>query len=154
MKTSARTSAKEPILCYVDGAWAYFTTQSLQKQWGDDFDDAPYEHNAGEPYSPSFFHYCDERGSVKNPSDWNKDGTPKWEIIKVGWDGNFCPPCEWAMNGNSKWSVMDINKKCVPWLQRARWHKEKEIKIWAGTTLSKFKKLIREAGGSVYVEEK
>ena len=48
---------KEPILCYVKGPWAYFTTQPLKKQWGDDWDDAPYEHNAGEPYGPGYFHY-------------------------------------------------------------------------------------------------
>jgi hypothetical protein len=146
--------SKEPILCYIDGSWAYFTTQSLSKQWGDDWDDAPYEHNAEIPYTPSFFHYSDERGSVKNPRDWNEDGTPRWEILKVAWEGNFCPPCEWAVAGNSNWSVRNINKKCIPWLQRAAWKKEPEIKIWAGTTLSKFKKLIRKGGGSVYVEEK
>lgn len=30
--------------------YAYFTPVSLNEQWGDDWDDAPYEHNAGEPY--------------------------------------------------------------------------------------------------------
>jgi hypothetical protein len=145
---------KDPILCYIDGPWAYFTTQSLSKQWGDDWDDAPYEHNAGDPYDPSFLHYCDDGGSVKNPRDWNEDGTPKWEIVKVAWDGDLVTPDAWMMVPNTTWSVLNINKKCVPWLQRAGWHKEKEIKIWAGTTLSQFKKLIREAGGSVYVEEK
>ena len=29
---------------------AYFTPVSLDEQWGDDWDDAPYEHNAGIPY--------------------------------------------------------------------------------------------------------
>jgi hypothetical protein len=140
---------KEPILCYVDEHWAYFTTQSLQKQWGDDWDDKPYEHNAGDPYAPNCFHYSDERGSVKNPQDWNKDGTPKWEIIKVAWDGYFSPPCEGHLN--STWSVKDINHKCIPWLSRPY---DKPLNIWAGTSLSKFKKLIREGGGSVYEEEK
>jgi hypothetical protein len=31
------------ILCYIDDDYAYFTEQSLDKQWGDDWNDAPYE---------------------------------------------------------------------------------------------------------------
>ena len=52
-------------LCYVEGNIAYFTTQDLDKQWGDDWDDAPYEHNAGLPYLPSVYYYADGR-SQKN----------------------------------------------------------------------------------------
>ena len=38
---------KEPVLCYIDQhKRAYFTTQALSKQWGDDWNDAPYEQNA------------------------------------------------------------------------------------------------------------
>ena len=37
-------------LCYIDGAWAYFTTQALADVIGDDWNDAPYECNAGAPY--------------------------------------------------------------------------------------------------------
>lgn len=33
-------------LCYVDDGFAYFTTKPLTEQWGDDWNDAPYEHNA------------------------------------------------------------------------------------------------------------
>jgi len=63
-------------LCYVDLPWVYFTTQDLDKQWGDDWDDAPYEHNAEEPYSPGKYYFAD--GRVENkPEDWNEDGTPK-----------------------------------------------------------------------------
>lgn len=136
---------KEPILCYIKEPWAYFTTQSLQKQWGDDWDDRPYEYNAGPPYSPMVIHYCDERGEVKDPRDWNADGTPKWEIIKIAWDGYFETPCTYLLN--SSWSVKDINNKCVPWLITAS---DPKLKIWAGTKLSKFKKLIRKYGGNVY----
>lgn len=42
-------------LCYIDDngysnqGVAYFT-DNLENQWGDDWDDAPYEHNAESPY--------------------------------------------------------------------------------------------------------
>ena len=77
------------------------------------------------------------------------NGNPRWEIIKVGWDGDFSNPSD-GIKGS--WSVRDINSKCIPWLRNE--YVSKQIQIWAGTTLSKFKKLIREGGGSVYVEEK
>lgn len=57
------------ILCYVDEFnTAYFTTQSLDKQTGDDWDEAPFQSNAGEPYT-------------------SPDG--EWEIYKVKFEGNF-----------------------------------------------------------------
>ena len=37
-------------LCYVSNGVLYFTNKELSEQWGDDWNDHPYEHNAGEPY--------------------------------------------------------------------------------------------------------
>jgi len=42
-------SNQKSALCYVSGPWAYFTTQALNKQWGDDWDDAPYEQMREDP---------------------------------------------------------------------------------------------------------
>ena len=36
-------------LCYVEGNKAWFTN-NFEKQWGDDWNDSPYECNAGYPY--------------------------------------------------------------------------------------------------------
>jgi hypothetical protein len=82
-------------LCYVDDCWAYFTTQELSKQIGDDWDDAPYEHNAGSPYEPY------------------RDGET-WQILKVAFDGAFTLPCDGYTN--TPWSVTQINDGIVPWL--------------------------------------
>lgn len=126
----------EPILCYVDAPWAYFTTQDLSDQWGDDWDDAPYEHNAGEPYE---YHANDKA-----------DGKEPWEIIRVAYDGPFDAPC--VGHNNSPYSVEMINSKAVAWL--VNWQKDKSISILAGTTLSDFCKLIKDGGGNVYMEAK
>ena len=40
---------EEYKLCYVDGNKAWFTN-NFEKQWGDDWNDRPYEYNAGLPY--------------------------------------------------------------------------------------------------------
>ena len=118
----------KPVLCYVDGNWAYFTTQSLDEQWGDDWDDVPYEHNAEPPYGP-----------------WNDVDT--WEIIKIAWEGPFESPC--ANTTNSPWSVKDINSKKVAWLIPI--YKNQNCRpIHAGVSLDEFCQLITKAGGEVY----
>jgi hypothetical protein len=120
----------EPILCYVDECWAYFTTAPLDEQWGDDWNDAPYEHNAGTPY---------EREPYK--------------ISKVAFDFEFYGmerPCDSHLN--SPYSVEQINAGAIAWLRTPSYF-EKQVIISAGTTLSDFKRLIKEAGGKVYIED-
>ena len=124
---------KEPVLCYVSGPWAYFTTQPLNEQWGDDWNDAPYEHNAGKPYE-----------------HWEDSGKKPWEIVVVAWSGSFATPCEDFPN--SPYSVEAINKKAIPWLRPDVWGEQHGISIFAGTPLSEFIAKVKEAGGKVYVE--
>ena len=112
-------------LCYVEGNFAYFTTQELDKQWGDDWDDAPYEHNAGTPYEPN------------NPAE-------KWEILKVAFDGDMQTPDCGTINSN--WSVEQINRKLTPWL--VTW--DKKVAIFAGADLDTFAQGVAAAGGRVY----
>lgn len=125
----------EPKLCYIDGAWAYFTTQELSEQWGDDWDDAPYEHNAETPYG---YHELDR-----------KAGKAPWTITKVAWDGDFETPCE-GLN-NSPWTVQQINAGAIAWLRTSRYRSGPIVVIPAGTTLVDFCKLVEQGGGTVYL---
>lgn len=123
---------KEPVLCYVDDNFAYFTTQKLEHQCGDDWDDVPYEHNAEPPYE-----------------DWENaiDGKePRWTITKVAFESDLSEAKGYMIN--SKWSVESINRKNTPWLKDD--YKNSGVVIWAGTTLSEFDRLISESGGAVY----
>ena len=161
-----------PVLCYVDGAFAYFTTRPLAEQWGDDWDDAPYEHNAETPYGPCWHNEPKHRNNpdakrgwrpgTQTPyaagemcqcdsckRDWNDDGTPKFEIVKVAWDGDFETP-DYG-HCNSPWSVEQINASAVAWLRTSRYSNGKPVVILAGTTLERFCELIREGGGAVYL---
>lgn len=123
----------EPILCYVSGHFAYFTTQALDMQWGDDWNDAPYEHNAGIPY------------------DWQEDDEePRWDIIVLMWVGDFATPDEYHIN--SPYSVEMINRGDVAWLRPEKWVTGGRP-IPAGTTISEFKKRIKEVGGCIWVQE-
>lgn len=125
-------------LCYVEDRFAYFTTQDLDKQWGDDWDDAPYEHNAGTPY------YYGKHEEVK--------GEAPWEIIHVAYSAPLETPAQKA-GGNSYYSVEQINAGAVAWLASGEWA-EKQVVIMAGVTLPEFIKKVREAGGEIYMSER
>src|SRR5690606_28896146 len=104
----------------------------LDQQWGDDWDDAPYEHNAGDPY------------------DWvDSLKTPRYEIIRIYFNAPMLTPADKAWGGNSNYSVEQINAGQVAWL--APEHAPKEAKpIYAGVSIAEFKRLIWLSGGDIY----
>lgn len=120
-------------LCYVDEPWVYFTTQDISKQWGDDWNDAPYDCNAGVPYA------------------WKEgDNVQRYWIRKIAIDGDYETPSTYERNNN--WSVELINQGRIPWLATDRFNRNKEvIKIFAGTTLADFNTLCKKAGWQIYV---
>lgn len=119
----------EFFLCYVKGNFAWFTSLSVEDQWGDDWDDAPYEHNAGDPYS--------------------EEGT---KHRKVAFDGPLYQPNEGPRQRSL--SVEDVNSGDYPWLIERHWSQPRVdgVRIDAGTNLSEFIDLVGEAGGTVYTE--
>lgn len=125
----------EPVLCLVKGERAWFTTRALDRQWGDDWDDAPYEHNAGSPYTPS---WMDER-----------DGAAPWEVVTVYVETDLEQPNEW--HRNSPYSVDAINGRATPWLQSGKYAQSRNVQLWAGTPLRAFVIAIEETGGHVYM---
>lgn len=142
-------------LCYVKDQWAYFTTQELDKQWGDDWNDAPYEHNAGTPYKPVWHR---EAKHVKDGklcmcesclADW--DGiVPRWEIKCVAFEGPFTQPYEGHFN--SPWTVEQINRGAVAWLRSDNYTQHTKVNVMAGCTYDEFIKAVKLGGGKVYAE--
>ena len=124
-------------LCYVcpRTKFAYFTSIPLTKQWGDDWDDAPYEHNAGDPYDS---HYS-RRGSKEKV---------KHDIVTVAWTAEYRTPNDGHVN--SPWSVQAINAGSVAWLIPDPW-REGLTPIPAGTELADFVRIIEASGGEVYI---
>ena len=113
-------------LCYVRGPWAWFTTQPVTEQWGDDWNDAPYEHNAGSPY----------KGDT-------------WKIKKIAWEGPFEEPCDGHQNSPYSVKVINAGRK-TPWLRPDPWTENPSAGIWAGASLPKFIEAMTRAGGQVY----
>jgi hypothetical protein len=127
--------AKESRLCFVKDNFAYFTTQPLADQRGDDWDDAPYESNAGYPYKWNVM------------QNFNK---PKWAIYRVAYTGQFITPSEFIRDGQV--SVETINSGAVAWLKYHDYTDTPlQINIYAGTTLNNFIKMILAGDGMVYL---
>ena len=123
---------KEYYLCYVDGNKAWFT-DNWEHIWGDDWNDAPYEYNAGNPYK----HYYENGKEIpiglkelyyELPNEW----------VKL--------PCDFGLN--SPYSVEMINKGAVAWIVG------NNFIIPAKTEYKKFIKIIEENDGIIYIPRK
>ena len=113
-------------LCYVTGDRAWFTSRAITDQWGDDWNDAPYWCNAGDPYG-----YGDHN---------KKRGDAPWKLLFVGWRGEFTTPEERGINC----SVQLINAEEMAWLRD-----NTNAAIAAGASLADFVKFIKHGGGEV-----
>lgn len=118
-------------LCMVkDNTWAYFASVSPMEINGDDWNDAPHDCNASEPY----------------PREGQR-------VVKVAFES----PYEMA---GTQWDRLwpdlcadSINRGDAPWLYDPGYgdtYPEPKSTIMAGVSLQKFRKLVREAGGQVY----
>lgn len=129
---------KQYKLCYVDGQKAWFT-DNFEKQWGDDWDDKPYECNAGEPYD------CWLEQIPNKPPIYEKQYKSHQIKFKTLYfetnDWSEQKPCDMG-----RFSVEDINKGTVAWV-----HTDK-FNILAGTEIEEFIKIIKENGGKIYME--
>ena len=97
--------------------YLYFT-DNLEKQWGDDWDDAPYDCNAGYPYDietdviviPICIEYFKLQHMVEVEDNWNdlKTTCPLYDNVEIRF------PCDGFTN--SPYSIDMINTGAIPWL--------------------------------------
>lgn len=99
----------------------YLGADDCTDYWGDDWNDAPYEHNAGEVYQRYVRGYAEFAFSSKY---------------------SICEAC----NGyfNSPFSKEDMKNRKVPCLTISI---EPEIKIYFGDNIDEISKQIKEFGG-------
>lgn len=81
----------------------WFTVADMREQWGDDWDDAPYEEDAGEPYDS----YVDENGTCNcyNIYTLTVELPINRDMLKM--------PCDYA---NHSLSACEINSGRAAWL--------------------------------------
>ena len=125
-------------LCYIDGNKAWFTN-NLEKQWGDDWNDVPYEHNAGEPYD--YWNELLEDNEDIFKRKWKHHEIKHKVLYFETEDCNEKKPCDMGT-----FSVEDINKKVIAWLHTDKYD------IYAGTIYEVFIKVIKDNGGKIFIE--
>lgn len=131
-------------LCYITGNKAYFTS-NFEKQWGDDWNDRPYEHNAGEPYK---YDYSQPEQGIENGVGIYPEIKQKIIYFEVPCISYL--PCDG--HTNSPYSVEDINHNRCPWLTLS--DKNKQYYIFAGTSYTEFVKQIEKLDGTIYTAKK
>lgn len=129
---------KEYRLCYVDGQKAWFT-DNFEKQWGDDWNDRPYECNAGEPYENWSELIEDNEDIFKRKYKHHQIKLKTLYFETNDWSER--KPCDMG-----RFSVEEINKGTIAWV-----HTDK-FNILAGTEIEEFIKIIKENGGKIYME--
>lgn len=134
-ESGGRTVAPVHRLCYVDEPWAWFTSRPVEDQWGDDWNDAPYEHNAGNPYQ--WMPYMADRG------------VEPYTLVRLAFSGDYETPSTWATN--SRYSVQRINQGVIAWLAPSGYRSDtRHPGVFAGATVEEFIDFIRSTDGEVY----
>lgn len=131
-------------LCYVENGIAYFTTAELGDQTGDDWEDKPYQHNAGPPYEwrPSMLEW---RLGADLPH-----GISYYQLACCRFTGPFLEPKDFY----ESWiSVDEINQYRIPWVKTNEFV-DNAISIYAGTTPLDFYKAIHDVGGQLWISSK
>ena len=124
-------SEQDYKLCYIDGNKAYFT-DNFKRQRGDDWNDAPYEHNAEPPYD---HYYEDGQEYPINLAELYFEIPRYWNYL----------PCDYFTN--SPYSVEAINKGAIAWI-----HTD-DFNIQAGTSLKEFIDTLKKHGGKIFLEQ-
>ena len=118
-----------PKLCYIDkyASVAYFTTQEVTAQWGDDWDD-PLD-NSSAPYD-----------------DFSNRVDPKWLVLRVIYDPQDFESAH-ERTYNTSETVQSINKGNIPWLTYSASRPTKESKVFfAGMTIFEFTHILGTLG--------
>lgn len=132
---------KEFKLCYIEDTNKAWFTDCFEHQWGDDWNDKPYECNAGTPYD----HWSEL--IEDNPHIWKR----VWKHNPINHKVLYFETEDWSQrtpSDDGEYSVEEINKGRIAWLSTDNYN------IFAGTTYNDFIQIIEENGGTVYVPRK
>lgn len=116
--------------------FAYFTSCSINDQWGDDWDDSPYQDNAGEPYDD-----IHDNSIFESISKYTVSYQNDYDVLRVRFviKSYFC---KFALDF-ANLSVIDINKGAAAWIfEPGNSNQLKSIAIYGGCTAEEFIKNI------------
>ena len=132
---------EEYYLCYVKDGKCWFT-DNWKEQWGDDWNDEPYECNAGEPYDDYSVLIKDSEEPFKKVYE-HKPINHKICIVDF--------PDRWVYEPKTDgaYSVEQINKS-IETRNKIPWLKGEGIEIYPKTTYRDFLSKVKAANGVVY----
>lgn len=112
----------------------------LKSNGGDDWNDRPYECNAGEPYD-SWSELIEDNEDIFKRKYKHHSIKHKILYFEV-YDWTDQRPCD-----KGEYSVEDINKQAVAWVHT------NEFNILAGTTYENFIDIIEKHRGKIYLQK-
>lgn len=137
-------------LCYVEDGRAFFVAAEPGRVYGDYWDSAPYEMNAGYPYG------------ILRPSGPPED--IKGDALRVlAFDpANVLTPEQMFGYNHSTFTVNDINQNAVPWLTEVAWtsayhdlvrgqENPEQMTLDAGSSMVEFMEFMTAIGSTVFV---
>ena len=142
-------------LCFVrtlDGDNAhvlFFTPFDARNVTGDDWDDAPYEHNASEPYYAKLGSYKDVHSKKETTVVMEDVGDKMVKVLIYGYEtATLVSPCSYALNSN--YSVEDINRGVVPWIT-AKWSENKTVREEVIMANATYAEVVEKLSNVVYL---
>lgn len=120
--------------------YAYFTPIDLDKQCGDDWDDSPYDCNAGCPYDDVIDKTTETENGIKVISEYHEITIIQVPFKVKSWNTRF--PKDWGYN--SPFCVDDINRGAVAWIYDFNYTNNKSVCIYAGINPIEFVKKLKE----------
>lgn len=113
---------------WLEGKTHYmFFTDDLNKQWGDDWDDAPYEHNAGWPYDFDTNIICVPFSIIySHILRGNEEDILSVDDVFKNFK-NCVLKCPSSYNINSPFSVDMINGGAIPWIWLGKYDARKLV---------------------------
>ena len=112
----------------------------MKSNGGDDWDDRPYECNAGYPYN-SWSELIEDNEDI-----WKR----KWKGHPIKHKTLYFDIDDWSEKkpcDMGSFSVEDINKQAIAWIHTDNFN------IFAGTTYENFIDIIEHNGGKIYLEK-
>ncbi len=117
-------------LCLVQGDCAWFTTQELKSQWGDDWGESGYEIAAGPPHQYTKYD--------------KEDSLEPWQIARIKFSGSFLLPHD--PPAPKSWSVKSVNEGLRPWLRGTG---TQGTALMAGASVEEFCQFVLGEGGQI-----
>lgn len=120
----------EPVLCFVEGGFAWFTTRQLDLQRGDGW-------------------HKGTRENASPPTSWEEepeeDGIAPYRLVKIAFDAQ-------VYKTHDEGTAGEANRHRLPWFE-LEVPEGCESRVCSGTPLGEFKRLVRGAGGHIYTPE-